>query len=155
MPLVLWFYGLCVLSIPMPDRSSIYHLVPVSELQTGLTEAIYTPQRFAIDGFVHCADTPATTIAVANDYFAALTEPLSVLEVNPGLLSVPLKFEAPAPLPGGRAHLDMTSLFPHVYGPIDVKAIVAAGLMLQIDGQYVWPTAFHPLTTFLEQQRQE
>ncbi len=132
----------------MPN-SRIYHLVPVSQLRSGLTESSYTPQRFALDGFVHCTETPVTSVAVANDYFSDLNEPLAVLEIDPLGLSAPLKFEAPAPLPGGDAHLKMASLFPHVYGPIDLGAIQSVALLLQRNNQYVWPSEFHPLATFL------
>ncbi|PZD74858.1 hypothetical protein C1752_00642 [Acaryochloris thomasi RCC1774] len=134
----------------MPN-SRIYHLAPVSELQSGLTEVSYKPQRFALDGFVHCAETPVTTVAVANDYFASLKEPLAVLEIDPLRLTAPLKFEAPAPLPGGDAHLKMASLFPHIYGPIDVGAIQSAALLVRMNNHYVWPSAFHSLPNFMEQ----
>ncbi|MEO0375421.1 MAG: DUF952 domain-containing protein [Cyanobacteria bacterium P01_A01_bin.17] len=134
----------------MPN-SYIYHLASVSELQSGLTEVSYTPQRFALDGFVHCAETPSTTVAVANDYFSSLNEPLAVLEIDPLRLTVPLKFEAPAPLPGGDAHLKMAALFPHVYGPIDIGAIQSAALLLRTNGQYEWPSDFLPLPNFMEQ----
>ncbi|MGB7414478.1 MAG: DUF952 domain-containing protein [Thermosynechococcaceae cyanobacterium] len=135
----------------MMSPTSIYHLVPVSQLKTGIEDAVYTPQRFSLDGFVHCAETPITTVAVANDYFASLDEPLAVLEINPLRLSAPLKFEAPAPLSGGTAHLRTASLFPHVYGPIDLVAIQAAAVLLQVDSQYVWPSDFCDLKAFLQQ----
>lgn len=130
--------------------NAIYHLVPVSELRAGIAEVWYTPPRFAIDGFVHCAETPITTVAVANDYFAGLDEPLVVLEINPLRLSAPLKFEAPAPLPGGTAHLATASLFPHVYGPIDLEAIQSAAVLLWVEDHYGWPAEFYPLASVLE-----
>lgn len=133
----------------MPN-SRIYHLVPLSQLGSGLTEESYTPQRFDLDGFVHCAETPVTTVAVANDYFSDLSEPLVVLDIDSLQLSAPLKFEAPAPLPGGEAHLKMASLFPHVYGPIDIGAIQAVAVLQLNHNQYVWPAEFQSLATFLE-----
>jgi uncharacterized protein len=135
----------------MPN-SRIYHLASLSELRSGLTEVAYTPQRFALDGFVHCAETPVTTVAVANDYFGNLKEPLVVLEIDPLKLNAPLKFEAPAPLLGGETHLKMASLFPHIYGPIAIGAIQAAALLLRMNDQYQWPSEFHSLTAFMERQ---
>ncbi|MGF1602981.1 MAG: DUF952 domain-containing protein [Thermosynechococcaceae cyanobacterium] len=131
--------------------TSIYHLVPASQLKAGIEGAVYMPQRFALDGFVHCAESPITTVAVANDYFATLDEPLAVLEIDPLRLSAPLKFEAPAPLSGGTAHLKMASLFPHVYGPIDRAAIRSAAVLRQVDDQYIWPSDFCDLTALLQQ----
>jgi uncharacterized protein len=135
----------------MPN-SRIYHLAPISELRSGLTEVVYTPQRFTLDGFVHCAETPVTTVAVANDYFGNLKEPLVVLGIDPLQLSAPLKFEAPAPLLGGETHLKKASLFPHIYGPIEIEAIQAAAMLLRVHEQYQWPSEFYSLATFMEQQ---
>lgn len=133
------------------SNSYIYHLCPVSQLRPGLTDKSYIPERFALNGFVHCAETPVTTVAVANDYFGNLKEPLAVLAIDPLRLSVPLKFEAPAPLSGGDAHLKMASLFPHIYGPINVAAIESATLLPQREGQYMWPSDFLPFAVFVEQ----
>ena len=79
----------------------IYHLAPASELHAGCTRDRYAPARLAEDGFVHCAGTPEVALAVADDYFADLDEPLAVLEIDPAALQAELRFEAPAPLPGG------------------------------------------------------
>ncbi len=131
-------------------QTVIYHLVPLSELRSRLVEGQYTPQRFAQDGFVHCAETPVTTVAVANDYFADLAEPLAVLKIDPLQLSAPVKFEAPAPLPGGDVHLKTASLFPHIYGPIEIGAITSAALLQWTDNQYAWPDEFHALAILMD-----
>ena len=132
------------------SNTVIYHLVPLSELQSRLIDGEYTPQRFAIDGFVHCAETPVTTVAVANDYFADLAEPLAILKIDPLLLNAPVKFEAPAPLPGGDAHLKTAALFPHIYGPIEAGAITGAALLHRTGEQYTWPNEFYPLPAILD-----
>jgi hypothetical protein len=40
-------------------------------------------------------------LAVANDYFAAVAEPLVIIRIDPSRLRARLVFEAPAPIAGG------------------------------------------------------
>lgn len=124
----------------------IYHLVPLSELRAGLRDAAYTPARFAVDGFVHCSATPASVLAVARDYFAGLSEPLLVVRIDPARLRARLVFEAPAPIAGGGvAHLAGATLFPHVYGAIEVVAIDGAGVLAPDGDGFSWPDRFEDL----------
>ncbi|MFJ2606076.1 DUF952 domain-containing protein [Streptomyces sp. NPDC087425] len=66
------------------------------------------------EGFVHCS-TRAQLPGTAAAFYADLDD-LVVLVIDPALLDVPVKYEAPQP--GAEA-------FPHVYGPIPVTAVVA------------------------------
>ena len=68
-------------------------------------------------GFIHCSD-PGTAHLPANALYAGRTD-LVLLEIDPGTLSVPLRWEAGVPAhPSG-------VWFPHVYGPIPWAAVVA------------------------------
>jgi uncharacterized protein (DUF952 family) len=126
--------------IVCPPPQPIYHLAPASELRSGLTQISYSPARLGEDGFVHCAGTPAVTLAVAADYFADLEQTLYVLVVDPAKLSATLRFEEPEPIPGGGVdHLNQAVTFPHIYGPIDREAIVEAAALVKSDGGYDWP----------------
>jgi uncharacterized protein (DUF952 family) len=132
----------------MPDP--IYHLVPLSELVAGLAYQSYTPARFREDGFVHCSAGRATTLAVATDYFARIGEPLLLLELDTTRLTHELRFEAPAPIPGGgRKHLEQEVTFPHLYGPVDRAAITGAAVLDRDADGYRWPPAFEPLDAAL------
>ena len=82
----------------MSRAGPIYHLAPRSELQAGLRDGMYFPERLSEDGFVHCSSRRDLTLTIAVDYFADLAEPLYVLEIDPGKLSHELRFEAPAPV---------------------------------------------------------
>lgn len=126
---------------------SIYHLVPEAELRSGLTGAAYSPSSLTTDGFVHCSATPASVLAVANDYFADLEGLLLVLRIEPAKLNARLVFEAPAPMPGAAtSHLATAEQFPHVYGPVEVRAISGVGVLERCGGEYKWPLEFTPLT---------
>ena len=95
----------------------IHHLTPGSELRAACTSDAYAPARLSVDGFVHCSGSPQVTLAVAEDYFAALAELLFVLAIDPAKLRSELRSEAPARISAsGSRHLEGTETFPHVYG---------------------------------------
>jgi len=127
----------------MSDSAApIYHLAPESELRSGLGAELYRPRGLAQDGFVHCADH-GSVLAVANDFFAALEESLTVLEIDATKLSARWVYEAPAPLPSeGDSHLATAEEFPHVYGPIDRKAIRRIGVLRRGPQGFEWPQGF-------------
>jgi 3-methyladenine DNA glycosylase AlkD/uncharacterized protein (DUF952 family) len=123
--------------------SPIHHLVTEPELLAGIGATHYVPARFAEDGFVHCSGEPASALAVARDYFAAAEEPVLVLAIDPARLDARLVFEAPAPLPSAaRAHLASAAKFPHVYGPIALRAIAGAARLERRCGAWAWPERF-------------
>ena len=129
--------------------SSIYHLVTEPELLAGIGATHYSPARLAEDGFVHCCGGPASALAVARDYFASARDAVFLLELAPRRLDARLVFEAPAPLPGvPTAHLATAEKFPHVYGPIALRAIAGAG-RLEREGAFGWPERFAPLAESL------
>ena len=73
-------------------------------------------RTLAEEGFLH-ASFGHQWQGVRDAYYADVTEPLVLLEVDPALLDVPVVEEAPA---GG------DEAFPHVYGPLPVAAVVTA-----------------------------
>jgi uncharacterized protein (DUF952 family) len=72
-------------------------------------------RTLAEEGFLH-ASYAHQWQGVRDAYYADVTEPLVLLEVDPARLDVPVVEEAPA---GG------AEAFPHVYGPLPVAAVVA------------------------------
>lgn len=126
--------------------SPIYHLVVESELRAGTRDGAYTPLRFAQDGFVHCAATRQSVLAVAHDYFAGQSEPIVLLEIDPSRLRSRVVVEAAAPIPGGgTSHLGTQPEFPHVYGPLELEAVAGAAYLAKRDGRFVWPERFGSL----------
>ena len=71
-------------------------------------------RTLAEEGFLH-ASYAHQWQGVRDAYYADVTEPLVLLEVDPALLDVPVVEEVPA---GG------DEAFPHVYGPLPVAAVV-------------------------------
>lgn len=128
----------------------IYHLAPLGELRRGVRDGHYTPERLPVDGFVHCAGSPETALAVARDVFGTCAEPLACLEVQIDRLGAPVRWEAPAPLEGaGTEHLATAARFPHVYGPLELVAVRGAALLERTPDGFAWPMRFAALETLL------
>lgn len=124
-------------------REIIYHLVPESEFRAQVKEDKYIPARFELDGFIHCTGEPDTLLAVANDYFSGVEKPVLVLVIETARLAAEVRFEPPAPVAGsGSSHLAHDQLFPHIYGPLNLDAVTAIGVLRKSGGQYRWPEHF-------------
>ncbi|MDQ3385819.1 MAG: DUF952 domain-containing protein [Actinomycetota bacterium] len=85
------------------------------------------------EGFTHCAYAGQVD-GVARRFYADVPEPLVLLEIDPSLLTSPVVEEAP----------DGTGeAFPHVYGPLDLRAVVAAHELARgADGRLLLPVIF-------------
>jgi uncharacterized protein (DUF952 family) len=67
------------------------------------------------EGFIH-ASRRHQGRGVADAFYAGVTEPLVLLEIDPARLTCGLRLERP----DGAAEA-----FPHLYGPLDLDAVVA------------------------------
>ncbi len=76
----------------------------------------YAPDDFAAEGFVHCS-AAEQVVATANLYYRGRQD-LVLLEIDVAALGDALVWE---PGTGERAEL-----FPHVYTPIDPRAVVSS-----------------------------
>lgn len=75
----------------------------------------YAPRGWESEGFVHCSDE-TQVVRTANRVFAGRRD-LTLLEIDPELLSADLVWEDTA---------GAGEEFPHIYGPIEVGAVVSA-----------------------------
>ena len=71
-------------------------------------------RTLAEEGYLH-ASFEHQWQGVRDAYYADVTEPLVLLEVDPDLLDVPLVVETPE---------GADEAFPHIYGPLPVTAVV-------------------------------
>ena len=124
-------------------RETIHHLVPESEFRAQIEGNTYIPAHFDQDGFIHCTGDVDTVLAVANDYFADVEEPVLVLVIETAKVEAAVRFEPPAPVEGsGSSHLEHPRLFPHIYGRLNMDAVVGVGVMQKDDKGYRWPGRF-------------
>lgn len=129
----------------------IYHVAMESEFRAQAVADTYTPLRFADDGFIHCTAGRDLLLKVANDYFAHVTEPVVAVAIDTAKLQVELKMEPPIPIAGGgREHLQTGVLFPHIYGPLNLDAVIGVGRLqrIQAAGPWQWPQEMRRLEDF-------
>lgn len=95
--------------------STILHLAERWRWAAALQAGRYTPAAFADEGFIHCSEA-ARVEGVANRLFRG-REDLVLLEIDEDRLAA------------GVRHEDLYGsgeLFPHVYGPIEIEAVIDA-----------------------------
>jgi hypothetical protein len=104
----------------------IWHLLPWPRWQSA-GDGPYVPGTEDVsDGgtappFVHASPDEPTLLAVANDRFADSALPLIALALDESRLSAPVRFEAADPAPP--AGVAAGTMFPHVYGPVELTAV--------------------------------
>jgi uncharacterized protein (DUF952 family) len=112
---------------------TIYHLVWESDWNRWVEEDLYRPESLQTEGFVHCTREPEKLLEVANLFFADhRDEKLILLSLDEDLLGSEVRYEDP-----GVGHL-----FPHIYGPIEIAAILCAEEMELIEGTWTLPMTY-------------
>lgn len=95
---------------------TIYHLAPADRWQHWPAEEPYLPAEYERDGFVHLTAGRTLMIQVANRFYRDVPGTFVLLKVDPQRLTSELRWE-----PGSHGE---PQLFPHLYGPLDVAAVV-------------------------------
>ena len=116
----------------------IYHLTSRQAWNQAHQRGEYRAESLESEGFIHCS-TPTQILPVAEKYYKGLNG-LVLLKIDPSLLTSTLRWEPPsggAPPPG----VPEGELFPHIYGPINLDAVVKVyDLESQPDGSYKLPS---------------
>ena len=98
--------------------SRIFHLATAADWEAARASGRYTTSTrgvsLAEEGFIHASHEHQWP-GVRELFYADLTEPLVLLEIETDLLDVPVVEEA---VPG------LGDTYPHVYGPLDPAAVV-------------------------------
>ena len=96
----------------------IFHCSLLTDWQAAQAAGEYTistrGRTLAQEGFIHAAYADQVD-GVLSRFYADVTEPMVLLRIDPDRLGVPVVPERP---PGA------DELFPHVYGPVPVDAVV-------------------------------
>jgi uncharacterized protein (DUF952 family) len=104
----------------------VYHLT-LAETWKSAPGGPFAADSLATEGFIHCS-YHEQVLRVANSFLAQAPE-LVALEIDPTKLTVRLVDEDPG----------IGELFPHIYGPIDRKAIIdVKPLARDAAGQWAW-----------------
>ena len=89
-----------------------YHLVPAEVWRRHRSQAIYVPEAFEADGFIHTTNDLDELLVVANTFYRSDPRPYLVLVLNLDVVSVHVR------------HDDPSGFYPHLYGPLNVDAVV-------------------------------
>jgi uncharacterized protein (DUF952 family) len=122
----------------------ILHITPRNAWEASCTSGYYKPSSLNLEGFIHCS-TVEQTVETANQYFANQQD-LVLLCIDVNKIEAELKYEAPAGVHDQRTR----SLFPHLYGPLNVSAVVrVVKFVPRMDGKFVLPERIVKLKTDL------
>lgn len=91
----------------------LFHIATVDDWSSASDK--YTPSQFKTDGFIHCS-TANQVKDVAGRLFAGRND-LVILGIDLEKITAPVRYEN---LEGGK------ELYPHVYGPLDVAAVISS-----------------------------
>lgn len=99
----------------------IFHIASRRDWEAAQAKGEYTAESLQTEGFIHCS-TLTQVLPVAEKFYKGQSG-LVLLVIEPARLSPTLKWEPPSggtPPPG----VLPGDLFPHVYGPINLEAVV-------------------------------
>lgn len=120
-----------------PNDAAIFHICTRDALDRARQDGAYCPESVAHEGFVHLSRAHQV-IPTARAYFSGVRD-LILLVVDPSLLTAPLRYEPPAPLPSASPKVGDVELYPHCYGAVALSAIVDVIDLDQFDGRPVHP----------------
>jgi uncharacterized protein (DUF952 family) len=97
----------------------IFHIATLADWQQAQETGAYATSTRGVtleeEGYIHASRADQWE-GVRAAFYADVTEPLVLLEIDTDLLGVPVVEEVPAP--------GMTETFPHVYGAVPPRAVV-------------------------------
>lgn len=103
--------------------SLIYHVTTAAQWADALKNGAYETSSLAHEGFIHCS-TGNQVGGVLERYFAGRHDLVSLV-IEPGLLKSKLQYD--------RSDL-MNEDFPHIYGPVNLEAVICAEEILSPPG---------------------
>jgi uncharacterized protein (DUF952 family) len=101
--------------------ATILHITTQADWGAARAAGSYRPTSLAHEGFIHCS-TPAQAVGSANKYFRGRTD-LILLCIDESRVAAEVRYEPPATI-GGAPDPRAGELFPHVYGPLELDAVV-------------------------------
>ena len=104
----------------MTGVSRIYHIATRADWTAAQADGVYTrssvDKTLAEEGFIHASQAPQVT-RTANKYYREVTGDLVVLVIDTDLVRPEVRYEY---VPG------VELPFPHIYGPLNADAVIAA-----------------------------
>jgi uncharacterized protein (DUF952 family) len=98
----------------------ILHITSRQDWENAIKNKAYTAPSIETEGFIHCSIIKQA-VETANIFFKG-QKGLILLCIDEDKLESVCKYEAPTG--GGLHNPDNGNLFPHIYGPINLSAVV-------------------------------
>lgn len=105
----------------MSEERITLHLAPIDVWQSQAGAEQYEPEAFAREGFIHCTDGEQRLIEVGNRYYASDPRRFCCLSLDRTRIAARVIYEDPE------------QVYPHIYGPLNVDAIVEVREVLRAD----------------------
>ncbi len=120
-----------------PSDTCIFHIVTREQVAAVLSDSTYTSPSLANEGFMHFCSAHQVKNVVATFY--PLETDLKLLVVDVSLLRSELRYEPAAPGLPEQMYTEFfaSQMFPHLYGPLDVDAIIDVIEVERFNGQNV------------------
>lgn len=99
---------------------TLYHIATIAQWHTAQASGIYLADSLETEGFIHCS-TETQILQVANAFFRG-QKGLVLLELDRDRLTSTIRDEWVDA--GGMFPAEMSTVFPHIYGPINLDAVV-------------------------------
>ena len=114
----------------------IYHIASRRAWNEARAQAVYRTESLDTEGFIHCS-TEEQVVPVAENFYKGEPD-LLLLVIDPEHLTSDLKWEPPAG--GTPPGIPEGDLFPHIYGPVNLEAVVKVfDLQSNPDGKFTIP----------------
>lgn len=115
----------------------ICHITTRAAWEAAQASGQFLSPEFDDHGFIHCS-TPEQVLLVANAFFRGCSG-LMLLVIDPARLKSPVRWEPPHST-GRLPDFTQDSVFPHVYGSINIDAVVRTmNLIPNATGSFVLP----------------
>lgn len=99
----------------------IYHITTKTKWQNAQAKGEYIAPSLESEGFIHCS-TDKQVASVANAFYRG-QKGLVLLKLDEDRIKSQVKWEAPAGPPADG--ISESDLFPHIYGPINLDAVIS------------------------------
>lgn len=97
----------------MPEDARYLHLVPTETWERQKSGPTYVPEAYENDGFIHLTIGETNLMEVANLFYKQDAREYSILELDKDRITARVQFD------------DDSGRYPHVYGPLNVDAVIA------------------------------
>lgn len=124
-----------------PDLACLFHITARSDWEAALAAGAYRPASLASEGFIHLS-LAHQVLPVAQAFYAGVPG-LVLLLVDPTLVHAPLRHEAAPP----NDVFAGEQRFPHVYGELNLDAVVDVLDLPHFDGRPVAASTMAALRT--------